>query len=141
MDSTQLIVGGSHTDARGTISFVNDFDMKPVRRCYLISHPDTSIVRAWQGHRKEAKFFRVLDGSFKVAVVKLDNVDSPSNGLEPEVYILKADDNTVLCVPCGYANGMLALEPGSRIMVMSDKTLEECQDDQVRYDSKMWGVF
>ena len=52
-----IIQGGSYTDDRGTIDFVNDFHFEGVKRFYTITHPDTSIVRAWQGHTSNAKYF------------------------------------------------------------------------------------
>jgi hypothetical protein len=51
-----IITGGSHTDNRGTISFVNDFKFEGVERFYTIHHPNTKIIRAWQGHTQESKY-------------------------------------------------------------------------------------
>lgn len=132
------IKGGSHTDSRGTICFVNDFDMQAVRRFYLLKHPDTSVVRAWQGHQREAKYFTCTRGSFLVCGVELDNFENPSPDLMAQEYILKADKPCVLHFPCGYANGLKALEVDSELMVFSDKTLEEAAGDQVRYDATIW---
>jgi dTDP-4-dehydrorhamnose 3,5-epimerase len=47
----EIIDGLEYEDARGRLIYFNDFDMKAVRRFYVIEHPDTSIVRAWQGHK------------------------------------------------------------------------------------------
>lgn len=135
---TQLIEGGTHVDNRGTIRFVNDFDMSPVKRFYRIAHPDVSVVRAWQGHRKEAKYFTCVKGSFLVCGVKIDDFENPSSGLKAEKYILKADEPSVLHLPAGYANGIKALEPDSELMVFSDKTTEEATGDQIRFDSGLW---
>ena len=140
-DSIKLTEGGIYTDARGTIGFVNDFDMKDVRRFYRITHPDTNVVRAWQGHKKETKYFTVLRGAFRVAAVKIDDFDNPSPDLKARVFTMEAGRPQVLQVAPGYANGIQAMEPDSQIMVFSDKTLEEAQGDQVRFDSSMWEVF
>ena len=60
-----IIQGGQHVDARGKLTFFNDFDMGAVKRFYVIEHPDTETVRAWQAHKTEQKWFHVIAGSFK----------------------------------------------------------------------------
>ena len=118
--------------------FFNDFDMEAVKRFYVIEHPDIEIVRAWQGHQKEQKWFYVISGSFKVELVKPDNWENPSPDLKPEEYILKAEDNRVLHIPGGRANGFKALEPGSKMMVFSSFTVDESAQDNYRYDKTLW---
>src|SRR6185312_517614 len=133
-----IIEGGKFEDGRGMLIYFNEFDMKDVRRFYVISHPDTSIVRAWQGHKKEQKWFYVLKGSFKVVLVKPDNLENPSADLNPDEFILKAEANRVLYIPCNYANGLKALEPESRIMVFSSFTVDESSKDNYRFRQDMW---
>jgi dTDP-4-dehydrorhamnose 3,5-epimerase len=133
-----IIQGGEHVDARGKLTFFNDFDMKDVRRFYLIEHPDTSIVRAWQGHKKEQKWFYVVKGSFKVVLVRPDNWENPSADLKPSEFILEAIANRVLYIPGNFANGLKALEPESRIMVFSSFTVEESSKDNYRFDEHLW---
>jgi dTDP-4-dehydrorhamnose 3,5-epimerase-like enzyme len=137
-ENTNLIQGGEFNDARGKLIFFNDFDMKDVRRFYVIEHPDSSIIRAWQGHKKEEKWFYVMKGSFKVVLVKPDDWDNPSPDLEPAEFILKATANQVLYIPGNFANGLKALEPESRIMVFSSFTVEESSKDNFRFDKGMW---
>ena len=57
MIKPMLIQGGIHSDERGALAFVNSFGMEAVRRFYLIRHSDTRVIRAWQGHRTEEKWF------------------------------------------------------------------------------------
>ncbi|MEO5832339.1 MAG: hypothetical protein ABIR83_03080, partial [Nakamurella sp.] len=71
----EIIQGGEHEDARGRLTFFNDFDMKAVRRFYVIEHPDTAIVRAWQAHKKEQKWFYVTAGSFKIFAFPGDGIN------------------------------------------------------------------
>lgn len=138
MSSIQLIEGGSFEDARGEIRFVNDFNFEGVKRFYIIKHPDTSVVRAWQGHQYERKWFYVTKGSFCVAWVKVDNWENPSNDLKPEHVILKAGEPKIVCVPTGYANGLKAMEEGSEIIVFSDMSVEDSIKEKIRYDKDMW---
>ena len=109
MEVPHIIKGGRFTDHRGSIDFVNDFHFEGVKRFYFIENVDTSIIRAWQGHRAEKKFFYAIQGSFLMAWVKIDNWDSPSPNLQAETAILKSSEPGILIIPPGYANGLRAL--------------------------------
>jgi dTDP-4-dehydrorhamnose 3,5-epimerase len=85
MMKLRIIQGGIHTDHLGTIMFANDFDLKDVRRFYTIHQPDTSIIRAWQGHQFEAKYFHVVKGSFRIELLRPDNWEQPSKDLPLEI--------------------------------------------------------
>ena len=139
--SVKIINGGSHTDKRGTLRFVNDFDMSEVKRFYAITHPDSEVVRAWQGHKIEKKFFFCVSGSFTVGAVKIDDWNNPSTDLVPEVFELSSDNPQVLEVPAGYANGFKANEADSTLMVYSNQSLQEAADDNFRFDPEMWKIF
>lgn len=80
-----IIKGGSFSDERGTMRFVNDFRFNDVQRFYLIKHPDPSVVRAWQGHQFEKKYFYPISGSFAIAWVKIDDFKNPSTDLIPNI--------------------------------------------------------
>ena len=137
-EKPNIIQGGQFEDERGKLIFFNDFDMKEVKRFYIIEHPDASIVRAWQGHKIEKKWFYVISGSFKVVLVQPDNWETPSSDIKVEEFIMKASENTVLSVPDNYANGFKAMEPGSKIMVFSSFTVEESSEDNYRFDKSIW---
>lgn len=133
-----LIKGNQHSDERGTVSFINDFDLSPVKRMYTIQHPSTTTVRAWQGHKIESKYFKCLKGRFLVAVVAIDDWVSPSENLKPERYILDANNTEVLHIPAGYANGFKALDTDSELLVFSNLDLESAKNDQYRFDENLW---
>ena len=130
--------GGHFADERGTMRFVNDFRFENVKRFYLIKHPDISVVRAWQGHQFEKKYFFPVSGSFVVAWVKIDNFENPSDDLIPEYHILSETNSEIISVPKGYANGLKALEPNSEIMIFSDMKLEESTNDEIRFPAGWW---
>ena len=136
--SVQLIEGGTHTDDRGTIAFINDFDLTKVVRLYRITHPNTDIVRAWQGHQKESKWFHCYDGSFEMNLIKIDDWTTPSLDLKVERHVLKGGESGVLYVPPGYASGFRALEDNSSIMVFSDFTVPESTNDDFRFEKNYW---
>jgi dTDP-4-dehydrorhamnose 3,5-epimerase-like enzyme len=138
-DNFSLITeGGLFSDTRGTVSFVNDFNLAPVKRFYLISHPNTDIVRAWQGHKIERKWFYCIQGSFEVKVVKIDDWVHPSKELIIQSYVLTANKSQVLTVTEGCATGIRALEIDASLMVFSDKTLDEAKNDDYRFDKNYW---
>jgi dTDP-4-dehydrorhamnose 3,5-epimerase len=133
-----IIQGGIFSDERGTMRFVNDFRFDDVKRFYFIKHADTSVVRAWQGHQFEKKYFYPISGSFVVAWVKIDDFENPSEDLIPEYHILSAQNSEILSVPKGYANGLKALEPNSEIMIFSDMDLEESVNEKIRFPAEKW---
>ena len=130
-----ILQGGSHTDPRGTISFVNDFNFQGVTRFYNIHHPDTTIIRAWQGHTQESKYYYPVKGTWLIAWVKMD-FTIPEDQWTAEHIILKASDNKLLFLPPGYANGFKALEPDSIITGFSVPGKEE--ETLLRWDSDKW---
>ena len=134
----QIILGGEHEDARGKLIFFNEFDMNPVRRFYLIEHLDTKVVRAWQAHKIEQKWFYVLKGSFKMVLVQPDSWISPGLDLPYQEFILKRGDNQIIHVPGGFASGFQAVEPNSELMVFSDFAMADAGTDDYRFDRNLW---
>jgi len=133
-----FIPGKSHVDYRGTVSFVNDFHLDQVKRFYTIDHDDINIIRAWQGHKREQKWFCVVSGSFKVVAVCPDDWENPSACLSLMDFVVTARFIGVLYIPGGYANGFKALEPGSKIIVFSDFSVEQSSNDNYRFDQSLW---
>jgi len=133
-----IITGGTFTDHRGSMQFVNDFRFDDVKRFYFIKHPDKSIVRAWQGHQFEKKYFYPIAGSFVVAWVKIYDFENPSMELNPEYHILSASKSEIISIPKGYANGLKALEPNSEILIFSDMGLEESVNEKIRFPADWW---
>lgn len=120
----RVIEGNLHRDERGVVRFVNDFDMSRVVRMYCIE-PKLGVIRAWQGHQKETKWFYVAKGSFLVKTIHMDI-------LEKKEYHLKDTESKVLEIPGGHYNGFEALEEGSVLMVFSDVGLEVSKEDDFR---------
>lgn len=129
----KVISGGQHTDSRGTIFFVNDFDMSQVKRMYMISHPDTENKRGWRGHQIEQRWFIVTEGAFEIRLAKIDNWVAPNPDLELEEVILSADEPRVLYVPAGYATCIKARTARSKVVVYGDTAIEEAIKDDHLY--------
>lgn len=137
-NKNDLIAGGLFTDDRGTLAFVNDFTFPGVKRFYTLTHPDTKVVRAWQGHKLETKHFFVAKGAFLMAWVKPDNWENPSSDLPVNKQLLRASEPAVLTVKAGHANGFRALEEDSVMMVFSDLDLEQSATDTFRFAAGQW---
>lgn len=133
-----LLRAGRHRDERGILSFFNDLSLTPVQRMYWIDQKKTDVIRAWQAHRVEQKWFMAAAGKFLVAVVQPDDWKNPSRKLPVTTFILEADEPAVLHIPGGYANGFRALTPDSRLLVFSDAGMEESKADDFRFDKDLW---
>ena len=133
-----VIPGGRHSDERGIVSFVNDFRFEDIKRFYSIEHRDTQTIRAWQGHRREEKWFYVVQGSFMIAWVKIDNWEKPDAGQRADHKLLYSKQSEILHIPGGYANGFRALEPHSKLIVFSNFTVEESSSDDYRFSKELW---
>ncbi|MEL1252641.1 WxcM-like domain-containing protein [Flavobacterium sp. DGU38] len=136
----KVIKGGSFSDHRGTISYVNDFSFKDIERFYIISNSDENPIRAWQGHKLDAKNFYCINGSFKIHFVKIDNWENPSKDLFVETIIVSDSESKIVHIPAGYANAIESLETGSKLISFSTLPLTAVGDDDVRYASDYWGI-
>ena len=125
----QLLNGGSHGDLRGIIRFNNIFDSSAVKRMYTIENVDTLFIRGWQGHKIEQRWFTVMQGSFKIDLLAIDDWDNPCKKAEFITYILDSKNLDVLHVPKGYISSIQSISDKSRLLVMSDYSLNEINDE------------
>ena len=128
-----IVNGGRHSDTRGTVRFNNSFDATSIKRIYLIENTEATFVRGWQGHRIEQRWFSVLQGSFKIELIAIDNWENPSTDVERFSFIVDAAKLDVLHVSAGYVSSIQSLEAGSKLLVMADYLLGEVQDEY-RFD-------
>jgi|SRR5690606_37781422 len=130
----KLIQGGSAVDNRGTIRFVNDFNMSAVKRFYLIRNANLDLVRGWRAHRIEQRWFYVIAGSFQFNLIKIDDWEKPDRDLAVEQVILESLENKILHVPQGFATAFKAIEPNSEMLVYADNSLEHSKFDDYTFD-------
>ncbi len=135
-----LIQGDTFTDERGKLRFANTFDMSEVVRFYEILPKDQKNIRAWQGHEFEKKWFHCISGSFVINIVKVDDFEKPSQSLDPMRFEIGSEKPNILAVPGGYATGIKANEPDSRLQVFSNFGLEESSIDDYRYPLEKWSA-
>jgi len=130
----QFIQGGIAKDFRGQIRYVNDFDMKGVKRFYIIKNSDLDLVRGWRAHKIEKRWFYVLSGSFHLGLVKIDNWENPSRELKVEKVVLNSIENRIIYIPPGYGTAFKAEKPESELLVFADHYLDHAKYDDYTYD-------
>ena len=135
-----LIPGGQHADARGTVSFVNGFDFKGVDRFYWIQADEANVLRGWVGHRREQKWFTVVQGEVLIAVVRPDDWERPSPDLSVARYLLSAAHPQVLHVPPGHATGSVNLNRKAVLMIFSSGKIENVGTDDFRFSVDQWPI-
>ena len=138
MANPQLIEGGLGIDDRGEVGFVNGFSFENVKRFYSVRNHKSGFIRAWHGHKKEAKYVTVIEGSALIAAVEIDNWDKPSKDSKVWRYTLSAHKPSILYIPAGYANGFMSLTEDTKLIFFSTASLEEAKDDDFRYDAHYW---
>lgn len=136
-----LMVGGLAADDRGELAFVNDFRFEDVKRFYTISNYRQGFIRAWHGHKREAKYVTAVTGAAVVGAVRVDNWEQPSHELPVERFVLSAQRPSVLYIPSGYANGFMSLTTDLKLIFFSTSSLEDSQGDDLRYDSRYWDIW
>ncbi|MEO6508819.1 MAG: dTDP-4-dehydrorhamnose 3,5-epimerase family protein, partial [Patescibacteria group bacterium] len=136
-----IIDGGISVDDRGHIVFANNFDVKNIKRFYMISNHRTGFVRAWHAHRKEAKYVMAVSGSALIGVVSIDNWKKPTKNARVDQFILSSQVPKLLYIPPGHANGSMSLSEETKLLYFSTSTLDESQNDDIRYPARYWDIW
>jgi dTDP-4-dehydrorhamnose 3,5-epimerase len=138
MSEPTLLQGAVGVDDRGEVGYINDFNFPGVKRFYTVRNHRQGFIRAWHGHRREAKYVTVVQGSALIGAIKIDNWDKPAKDLAVHRYVLSSKKPAALHIPSGYANGFMNLEKNTILIFFSTSTLEESLGDDVRYASRYW---
>jgi dTDP-4-dehydrorhamnose 3,5-epimerase len=112
-----------------------------VKRFYTVRNHHQGFVRAWHGHRREAKYVTLVAGAAIVAAVKVDDWERPSKDLPVARYVLSAARPRILHIPAGHANGFMSLTDDARLMFFSTSTLADSQGDDIRFDARYWDAW
>ncbi|MEG3658572.1 hypothetical protein V5097_14270 [Arenibacter palladensis] len=140
MGQTTPIEGSVFSDSRGKIKTFNTFDMGQIVRFYEIFPDSPEIIRGWQGHSKEKKWFYCHTGSFAINIINISEGNIPVNNRIPEKFVLKENFPLILEVAKGSATAFKSLEIGSKLMVFSNFTLEESMNDDIRFPLEKWNT-
>ena len=134
MDKPHMIDGGIAHDDRGHVAFCNDFSFSGVKRFYMISNREKNFIRAWHGHKREAKYLLATQGVFRIGAVHLETE-------ETVVKYLNGDSPSVLYIPAGWANGIQNLTEENNLMIFSTSTIEESLGDDTRFPWDKWDIW
>ena len=139
-NNISIINGGTHTDIRGTVTFVNDFDFKGVDRFYTIRAHRAYEARGWRGHQIEQKWFTVVKGTILLAAVKPDDWTHPATDLPVERFVLSETKPSILHVPVGYATGSMALTDDAILIIFSSGNIKDTAKDEFVFPLDTWSV-
>ena len=130
--------GNKIFDDRGSLGFINGFDVSNFKRFYLIENHSVNFIRAWHGHLKETKAIIMVKGEALVCAVELDDTTNPNKNNEVTRVVLSATSPSALYIPAGYANGFMTLSADAKLLVFSSTTVEESQGDDYRFAYDYW---
>lgn len=124
-----IITGNHHKDTRGSLKYNNSFNLAQIKRMYVIENANSQIIRGWQGHKIEQRWFSVITGKFQIKLLKVDDWENPSENLKPVCFVLNAENLDILHVPSGFISCIQAKVENSKLIVFSDYFLGEIDDD------------
>jgi dTDP-4-dehydrorhamnose 3,5-epimerase-like enzyme len=123
-----------HVDDRGFLYQIygNYGDKFPiVKRIYVVGNFTKGTIRGFHKHDKEWKGYFVTNGSAKIVMV--------DEKKEVSTCVLSPKNPTVLIVPPKYYHGWISLEEETTLIGISNKTLEESLEDDIRIDPFTYG--
>jgi len=56
-------------------------------------------------------------------------------------YVLSEHKPGILFIPPGYANGMMTLSLGTKLLIFSSSTVQDSTQDDFRYPSRYWDAW
>lgn len=136
-----LFKGDTFVDKTGSVSFVNGFDFPKIKRFYVIDIQKKGTVRAWHGHKHEAKYVFVISGDALVGAVHVDDWIHPSKKTRVYKFFLSSKKPAILHIPEGYANGFKSKTRDAKLIFFSTSTLDRSKKDDIRFDSRYWDIW
>lgn len=127
MDRPEVIERKLFVDDRGYVyGAFDEMDKAGIKRTYVVENHESNFVRAWHGHRRAATFIHVISGVARVAAVRIDDHSDVS------VWTISSHKPSLVYIPPGFYNGAQNLVVGTRMLVYSTITLDECKEDDYR---------
>ncbi len=137
----EILVGDIFKDFRGEVGFVNSFDFKNVKRFYTLKNTKKNEVRAWHGHKNEAKYVHILTGKVLFGAVGIDNWIKPSKKLQIYKFTINGKKPSILYIPPGFANGFQSLTKNAKLIIFSTSSLNESLKDDIKFDKNYWNIW
>jgi hypothetical protein len=129
MSKPFIIKGDIHIDSRGALRYNNDFQVKPIKRIYTITNSEDIIYRGWQGHKIENRWFVAVGGTVEIQVIEINNWQYPDIHLPIATYHLQNNGLDILFVPKGHITSIKCEDQNTTVLVMSDYSLGETNDN------------
>jgi dTDP-4-dehydrorhamnose 3,5-epimerase len=140
MNKPKLYKGGISEDSRGSVSYNNNLKLKKIRRFYVVKNKKKNFIRAWHGHKIEAKFIMCIEGKAKIAAVRINNFKNPSRKSKPYYFNLDSKKSDVIYIPPGFANGSKSITKNMKLYILSTTTLEKSLKDDFRFPINFWTI-
>lgn len=138
MIKPRLIPLEIHVDNRGhLVQILGNYSFPMVKRIYIVSNWVRNIVRAFHYHNFEWKAYYITYGVAKFVTIYKDKTDKKE-------FILTHLKPQVLVIPSKYFQGWQNLTPTAILIGLSNFSLEESKNDDIRvpYDffgKDLWG--
>jgi len=133
-----VIKGGSATDDRGNLSFINNLVVSNFKRFYTVQNHKSGFIRAWHGHLNESKALIVLKGSAIIGAVKMTDTKNPDKSEKVSRFVLTSSSPAAVFVPKGFANGFMTLTEEAIILIFSSSELRDSLEDDFRFEYDYW---
>lgn len=140
MRNNLVIAGDTFQDERGEMRFFNSLNMSEIVRFYEISPVNQDIIRGWQGHQHEKKWFYCLSGGFVINIIEINDFNRPSEDLTPIRVELESSNPRILAVPGGFVTAIKATSNNARLQVFSNAVLNESKNDDFRFPLDQWSA-
>lgn len=126
-----------HSDDRGVFApFLQNDSVENgliIQRIYYVYNYGKGIIRGFHFHKKEWKYFTIVNGAAKIVII------NPSNPKEVFTFISSSRKPNLIVIPPEFANGWVSLENKTILLCGSTATLEESIQDDERFDPYKWG--
>ncbi len=135
-----IFEGGISFDKRGSVSYNNNLQLSKVKRFYIVQNKKNNFVRAWHGHKVEAKYILCIKGKVKVSAVRIKDFKKPKKNSKVYSWIIDERKPSVIYIPPGFANGTKSLVKGTKIFVLSTSSLKASLKDDFRFEENFWKI-
>jgi dTDP-4-dehydrorhamnose 3,5-epimerase len=157
MQKPIILNGGLAVDDRGSVTYINDLDGFKIKRFYEVRNHETGFIRAWHGHKKEAKLAKVIQGCAVLKLMEMEtfnkweNLHDEASLTELDILnnifsvVLAEERSTIVYIPPGYYNGFKTMTKDTIIQFFSSSTLKESEGDDIRVswakpDISIWEI-
>jgi dTDP-4-dehydrorhamnose 3,5-epimerase len=101
----------------------------------MVENHEKGFIRAWHGHKIEAKYVFVVEGSILLGLVNLE-----TEKVDKKI-VLSSKKPTIIYIPPNYANGFKTLEDNTKVIFFSTVDMETAKNDDYRFEYNKWDIW